>query len=109
MAGLVPAIHAFTVAKTGMPGTVPGTAARDHAHDGRLHAKRDPDLRRAHPEISQLTRRLDVMRWGHAMIRPRAGFLWGGATMGQLLSVPLFIVGVMLVAFALRRRQPVYP
>jgi phosphatidylglycerol:prolipoprotein diacylglycerol transferase len=37
------------------------------------------------------------------------GFLWGGATMGQLLSVPLFIAGVMLIAFALRRRQPVYP
>jgi hypothetical protein len=26
-----------------------------------------------------LTRRLDVMRWGHAMIRPRVGFQWGGA------------------------------
>jgi phytoene dehydrogenase-like protein len=37
------------------------------------------DLRRAHPDIQQLTRRLDVMRWGHAMIRPRAGFIWGGA------------------------------
>jgi phosphatidylglycerol---prolipoprotein diacylglyceryl transferase len=37
------------------------------------------------------------------------GFLWGGATMGQLLSIPLFIAGVMLIAFALRRRQPVYP
>jgi phytoene dehydrogenase-like protein len=37
------------------------------------------DLRRAHPDIGQLTRRLDVMRWGHAMIRPRAGFVWGGA------------------------------
>jgi phosphatidylglycerol---prolipoprotein diacylglyceryl transferase len=37
------------------------------------------------------------------------GFLWGGATMGMLLSIPLFIAGVMLIAFALRRRQPVYP
>ncbi|MBL8799176.1 MAG: FAD-dependent oxidoreductase [Planctomycetia bacterium] len=37
------------------------------------------DLRRAHPEIDALTERLDVMRWGHAMIRPRPGFLWGGA------------------------------
>jgi len=37
------------------------------------------DLRRAHPDIQQLTRRLDVMRWGHAMIRPRVGFVWGGA------------------------------
>jgi hypothetical protein len=37
------------------------------------------DLRRAHPDIRRLTRRLDVMRWGHAMIRPRVGFQWGGA------------------------------
>jgi phosphatidylglycerol:prolipoprotein diacylglycerol transferase len=37
------------------------------------------------------------------------GFLWGGTTMGTLLSIPLFIAGVMLIAFALRRRQPAYP
>jgi phytoene dehydrogenase-like protein len=37
------------------------------------------DLRRAHPKIHPLVERLDVMRWGHAMIRPRPGFLWGGA------------------------------
>ena len=37
------------------------------------------DLRRAHPDIRALTARLDVMRWGHAMIRPRVGFQWGGA------------------------------
>ena len=37
------------------------------------------DLRRAHPDIRALTGRLDVMRWGHAMIRPRVGFQWGGA------------------------------
>jgi phosphatidylglycerol:prolipoprotein diacylglycerol transferase len=36
------------------------------------------------------------------------GFLWGGTTMGMLLSIPLFIAGVLLIAFALRRRQPVY-
>jgi hypothetical protein len=23
--------------------------------------------------------RLDIMRWGHAMIRPKPGFIWGGA------------------------------
>jgi protoporphyrinogen oxidase len=34
------------------------------------------DLGRAHPEIRSLTERLDVMRWGHAMIRPRPGFVW---------------------------------
>jgi glycine/D-amino acid oxidase-like deaminating enzyme len=37
------------------------------------------DLQRAHPEIRTLVERLDVMRWGHAMIRPRPGFVWGGA------------------------------
>jgi protoporphyrinogen oxidase len=37
------------------------------------------DLSRAHPEIRSMTERLDVMRWGHAMIRPRPGFIWGGA------------------------------
>lgn len=34
------------------------------------------DLSRAHPEIRTLVERLDVMRWGHAMIRPRPGFVW---------------------------------
>jgi hypothetical protein len=37
------------------------------------------DLSRAHPEIRDLTERLDVMRWGHAMIRPKPGFIWGGS------------------------------
>jgi phytoene dehydrogenase-like protein len=37
------------------------------------------DLSRAHPEIRSLTERIDVMRWGHAMIRPYPGFIWGGA------------------------------
>ena len=37
------------------------------------------DLERAHRDIRGLTRRLDVMRWGHAMIRPRPNFIWGGA------------------------------
>ncbi|HEX6182713.1 MAG TPA: FAD-dependent oxidoreductase [Pyrinomonadaceae bacterium] len=37
------------------------------------------DLARAHRDVRSLTRRLDVMRWGHAMIRPRVGFQWGGA------------------------------
>lgn len=37
------------------------------------------DLRRAHANIRTLTERIDVMRWGHAMIRPRPGFVWSGA------------------------------
>ena len=37
------------------------------------------DLSRAHADIRGLVERLDVMRWGHAMIRPRTGFMWGSA------------------------------
>jgi hypothetical protein len=37
------------------------------------------DLARAHEDIRGLVERLDVMRWGHAMIRPRTGFMWGQA------------------------------
>ncbi len=37
------------------------------------------DLSRAHPTIRELTERIDVMRWGHAMISPRPNFLWNGA------------------------------
>jgi len=35
------------------------------------------DLRRAHPDIESAIGRLDVWRWGHAMIRPRPGFVFG--------------------------------
>ena len=34
------------------------------------------DLEVAHPDIRELTTRLDIMRWGHAMIQPRPGFVW---------------------------------
>ena len=37
------------------------------------------DLSRAHPDIRERVEHLDVMRWGHAMIRPRPGFIWGQA------------------------------
>ncbi len=36
------------------------------------------DLERAHRDIRQITQRLDIMRWGHAMISPKPGFVWGG-------------------------------
>ena len=32
------------------------------------------------------------------------GFLWGGATMGQLLSLPLFLAGVGFIVYALKHR-----
>jgi phosphatidylglycerol:prolipoprotein diacylglycerol transferase len=34
---------------------------------------------------------------------PQLGFLWGGMTMGMLLSVPLFLFGVVLTVRALRK------
>jgi hypothetical protein len=36
------------------------------------------DLAPAHPDLAAQTRRLDVMVWGHAMPRPRPGFLSAG-------------------------------
>ncbi|MBI1916263.1 MAG: FAD-dependent oxidoreductase [Planctomycetes bacterium] len=35
------------------------------------------DLGRAHDDIHSLVERLDVMRWGHAMPRPKPGTVWG--------------------------------
>lgn len=37
------------------------------------------DLEQAHPEIRSLTSRLDIMRWGHAMVRPVPGLFSGPA------------------------------
>ena len=37
------------------------------------------DLGKPHPEIGRLVTRLDIFRWGHAMVRPKPGFVWGGA------------------------------
>ena len=36
------------------------------------------DVARAHPDIYDLTDRVDIMRWGHAMISPRPNFIWSG-------------------------------
>jgi NAD(P)-binding Rossmann-like domain len=37
------------------------------------------DLGRAHPGIEDLVQRVDVYVWGHAMVRPRPGFMWSDA------------------------------
>jgi phosphatidylglycerol:prolipoprotein diacylglycerol transferase len=34
---------------------------------------------------------------------PQLGFLWGGMTMGMLLSIPLFLFGVSLIVWTLRQ------
>jgi protoporphyrinogen oxidase len=35
------------------------------------------DLTRAHPDLAECIERIDVFRWGHAMIRPRPGVFTG--------------------------------
>jgi phytoene dehydrogenase-like protein len=35
------------------------------------------ELRRPHPGLERRIRRLDVMVWGHGMVRPAVGFMWG--------------------------------
>jgi len=35
------------------------------------------DLQTAHPHIARHIRRLDLWFWGHAMVRPVPGYLWG--------------------------------
>jgi phosphatidylglycerol---prolipoprotein diacylglyceryl transferase len=37
---------------------------------------------------------------------PQLGFLWRGLTMGMLLSVPMVIVGAVLIVWVLRREAP---
>ncbi len=36
------------------------------------------DIALAHPDIYDLVSRVDIMRWGHAMISPRPNFIWSG-------------------------------
>ena len=49
------------------------------------------DLLAMHPDLSGAIERIDVWRWGHAMIRPTTGFLFGEAR-ARVLAVepPLF-------------------
>jgi phosphatidylglycerol:prolipoprotein diacylglycerol transferase len=37
---------------------------------------------------------------------PQLGFLWGGLTMGMLLSVPMIVAGAILIVMAWRRKVP---
>jgi phosphatidylglycerol:prolipoprotein diacylglycerol transferase len=39
---------------------------------------------------------------------PQLGFLWGGLTMGMLLSVPMIIAGAILIMMAWRRKAPAH-
>lgn len=37
------------------------------------------DLERAHDDLADCIERIDLWRWGHAMVRPTPGFVWGPA------------------------------
>lgn len=37
------------------------------------------DFSLPHPTLGEQVTRLEVHRWGHAMVRPSPGFIWGGA------------------------------
>ncbi|MNK64278.1 protoporphyrinogen oxidase [compost metagenome] len=48
--------------------------ARTHGEWSRMIVA---DLSRMHPGIAETIKRLDVWLWGHAMIRPKPGYIWG--------------------------------
>ena len=78
----------------------PGAARRAGAADARRRAEA------ARPDHRQL--RLSSMRSRASTCEffrepdAQLGFLWGGATMGQLLSIPLFIAGLCFIVYALK-------
>lgn len=49
------------------------------------------DLGRAHPDIRECVSRIDVMRLGHAMVRPAVGFLGATAAVARLDLDGLFL------------------
>jgi protoporphyrinogen oxidase len=48
----------------------------DHTH---FVAEILRELEPAHSDIGKVIERVDVVRWGHAMVRPGPGFVWGAA------------------------------
>lgn len=44
------------------------------------------DLLRAHPELERAIQHIDVWLWGHGMVRPTPGFIWGGARQAAALT-----------------------
>src|SRR5262249_14537341 len=45
------------------------------------------DLTPAHHDFDEVAQRVDVMRWGHAMVRPYPGFIWWGARQAAAQSI----------------------
>ena len=87
------------------PGPDPA-AARRALLDASWTALRDDvlrDLARPHPELAREVRRLDVMRYGHAMVRPEPGFVVGAAlaAAGAALAGPVHLAHADLSGFSL--------
>jgi monoamine oxidase len=61
------------------------------------------DLARPHPDLAREVRRLDVMRYGHAMVRPSVGFVCGPLLVaaGAALSGPVHLAHADLSGFSL--------
>jgi hypothetical protein len=61
------------------------------------------DLSRPHPEIGGSVRRLDVMLYGHAMVRPEVGFVCGEALASAVTSLdgPVHLAHSDLSGFSL--------
>lgn len=47
------------------------------------------DLLRTNPDLDGAIRRIDIWRWGHAMIRPAPGYFWSGAREAAAAPKPL--------------------
>ncbi len=67
------------------------------------------DLETAHPGIAADITRLDLWRWGHAMVRPVPGFIWGAeraaaaAPIGRIRHAHSDLSGISLFEEALTR------
>lgn len=48
------------------------------------------DLLTMNPDLKGAIRRIDVWRWGHAMVRPTPGFMWGEARIAATRPAPPF-------------------
>ena len=46
------------------------------------------DLLRVHPELNDHIENIDVWVWGHGMVRPTPGFIWGAARSAAAVQMP---------------------
>jgi hypothetical protein len=87
------------------PGADPATARRELLAASWTTLRDDVvrDLSRPHPSIAHDVRRLDVMRYGHAMVRPETGFVCGPAldAAAAALTGPVHLAHADLSGFSL--------